>query len=541
MFEKVRLPRPKRSAFKLSYNLSTTMDIGVAQPTMIKTAIPGDTFKFGQVAKVELSPLISPFKGELWLESCAFFVSYDTLALDGETKFTEMLSHITDTQEPIASIPKWELDKTDVDEDGILNNTKVGSLWDKCGFPTNLTDIDDYVTPIAYIQRAFNQIYNEYIRDENLDEELNLTNNVLPTVCYKKDYFTSAFTSPQKGEAPTLAIQGFAQTKWSDDVLNTIIGLLSNYRSYTSTEGHIIPEGQNYRGKHSTSNEITYSSSVSGSSEHSDSQLGIKVNQELLDLLNDNSVDVSDLVTFNINDLRLLNKLQLWLERNQLVGNRTKEYLLANYGLAPSDETLQRPVFLGRLRTPVSVSSNLSSVETAVLPQGHRVGVGGSTQSVLFKTFTAKEPGVFIVVSFLRPRSSYSQGIDKEFIMNNLYDYPNPIFENLGQQPILNAELFVSGVKATDLATMGYQDNYVHLKCSHDVVTSELRANESLSSYSIHRYFEDTPTLSSEFIHVNPEDYDYLFAVENQPHCVATFSNVIKAIRPLHKFLVRTI
>lgn len=549
LFEKVKIIRPKRSVFKLNYNHHTTQCIGEVIPSMAKLLMPGDTFKFGQVATVEMQPLVAPTKGELWLESCAFFVPLDILSMGNESKFTEILKSVTDTQDPNGiPVPKWNLNLSSLDSSSKLNSTHVRTLWDYCGFPLNLpATIDNHVVPIAYLQRGYNKIYNEWIRDENYDNEVALDSNDIQTCCYKKDYFTSVFDSPQHGQAPTLPLSGNASAVWSDTLLNSLVGLIvTAVKASTSGNPHSeVPAGTKIITEGNATTKASLSSTVSSSASEVKSDLKLKLTQDVLDLLNANSIDLSNLITFNIDDLRLLNKLQKWLERVQLCGTRTKEFLLSNYGIAPSDETLQRPVFLGRLRTPISISSNQSSVETATLPQGHKSGNGVGQNAVLFKKWTCKEPGIIYVLSFVRPKATYSQGIDRQWIMHDIFDYPNPVFQDLGQQSVLNAEIYAQGTSA-DLSIAGYQENYVHFKCSKDITTGELRAGltGSLEQWVLQRKFASLPALdSTSFLHVDPKDYVYLFAYQWKDaghtipatQMVVTYNNIIKAIRPLHK------
>ena len=555
-FEKIRLKRPRRSVFRQNNSVRTTLNIGEVIPSFWRIMVPGDTFHFGQVAQVELMPMVAPTKGDLYLESCAFFVAFDSLAIENEEKFTEILSHVTDTQQAVP-IPKWDLETSKTEQDGTLKSTEINTLWDKFGFPLNLKQLDGSVTPIAYLQRAFNSIYNYYIRDENLDDERDLNDNTIPTCCYKKDLFTSAFLSPQKGIAPTLQLRGNASALWSDEVINTIVGILTTYNNMQSTtyqnggsKVNNLSKGElQFMPDNSIPNAIngvplaTKGVSIEGTiSSGVTSKAGIKVNQDLLDLLNNNTLDLSSVITFNIEELRTLNKLQKWLERLQIAGNRTKEFLLANYGVAPSNEAMDMPVFLGRLRTPVMINSVTSSVETQIsgqtIPQGTKSGQGYGTNAVRFKSWTSKEPGLILVVSYLRPKSAYSQGINRQWIVDTVYDYYNPIFANLGNQEIKNAELFASGTKAEDTGIFGFTERNQELRYVPDVVTGDLRANRSLQSWSIGRHFTELPTLDSDFIHVNPSEYDYLFAISHneQPQAVVTFYNICQAIRPLPKF-----
>lgn len=562
MFEKVKIYKPGRSAFRLSYNNRTSQNIGEVVPSMAKMLMPGDTFRFGQVATVELQPMIAPSKGDLWLESCAFFVPMDILKLDGEEKFTDILVGQTDYQKAVP-VPVWELNKTDLDSNGKLNSTHYNTLWDKFGFPLNLPPtISDEVTPCAYLQRGYNSIYNEWIRDENSDEEIPLTSNDLQTCCYKKDYFTSVFDSPQHGDAPTLPLSGSASAEWSSDLIGNLFGVIVNavkmHCISSTSQGaskNAVNAGTELEVVNNSANNTTSGLDVKlngtdSSSSQVFSKLKMKVTEDVLALLNENSINLDDLVTFNIDDLRLLNKLQKWLERTQLCGTRTKEFLLANYGIAPNDETLQRPVFLGRLRTPIQISSNISSVESGSVPQGHKTGNATGQNAVLFKKWTCKEPGIIYILSFVRPKATYQQGISREWIMRDVFDYPNPIFQDLGQQAVLNAEIYCQGTE-DDLGIAGYQENYVHFKTSNDITTGRLRINSNssgqlnLEQWSIQRKFASLPDLtSSEFLHVDPKDYAYLFAYQFEdaptntkvaPQMVVTYSNIIKAIRPLHK------
>lgn len=529
MFEKVKIYKPGRTAFKLNYQNRTTQCIGECVPSMAKLCMPGDTWKFGQVATVEMQPMIAPAKGDLWLESCAFFVPLDILALEGEEKFTDILVGQTDYQQAVP-IPKWYFDTTDVDSDGKLNETKYNTLWDKFGFPLGLpATLSDEVKPIGYLQRGYNSIYNEWIRDENSDNEVPLTSNEIQTCCYKKDYFTSVFDSPQHGDAPTLPLTGQATLEWEDVIKQA-------FKSGTTLTGII--------------GELVYNSDEIVPQTPGHQTLANSQFEDFITALKGLKVDLSDLVTFNIDDLRLLKRLQMWLERTQLCGTRTKEFLLSNYGIAPNDETLQRPVFLGRLRTPIQISSNISSVESGSTPQGHKTGNATGQNAVLFKKWICKEPGIIYVISFVRPKATYQQGIDREWIMKDIFDYPNPIFQDLGQQAVFNAEIYAQGTD-DDKGIAGYQENYVHFKTAHDINTGRLRINSAgsgelnLEQWSIQRKFASLPDLTSTaFLHVDPKDYAYLFAYQFEdaptntkvaPQMVVTYSNIIKAIRPLHK------
>lgn len=496
VYSTVPIARPRRTGFPLTHSYRTMVNIGEVFPSARPIEmVPGDTFKTAQVSTVDLMPLVSPFKGDLYLESWQFFCSYDMLEKEKDGgSFTDILLTATDPREskPIPTIT-------------VANNTKatnLGSLWDKFGLPLGIGNNVSHIPVLAYDFRAYYKIWDEWIRDENLqdtifeseddgfDPDLQLYN-----INYKKDRFTSAFTEPQKGPAISISLGTNAPV-----IINgkQVVSVPNSQPSITSTfktaDNVPIPSG---------------------------SQL---------------QVDLRNSTAVTIEDFRLLNKLQRWEERNQLCGSRAKEFYLANYGVAPNDETLNRPVLIGHTKTPIIVNSVVQNNPTADSKASTKTGNGTGILSTSFGRWTAKEFGVLITLSALRPRASYTQGIHRSFIKSTVYDFFHPMFESLGQQEIFNAEIFASN-SAEDGNIFGYTDRYNEMRAIEDITTGVLRDN--LEPWAVSRKFASLPSLSSDFIQVQASEYDYLFNFQHSqrtPQAIISATNVISAYRPISKY-----
>lgn len=523
VYSVIPLRRPKRSRFNLSHEVDTAFNIGQLVPTCRPLeVVPGDTFKLAQVASVDLMPLVRPFKGDLYFESWAFFVTNDMLMtrFPGENysfkTFTELLTAASDPKN-ITTIPSWG----NVGNSSALNTP--GKLADYLGYPVGVGNANSGLKWTKFPVWAYYLIWNEYFRDENLQNEISDGGtgffNVL-NVNYKKDRFTSAFRTEQKGNPITLGIQKSAPIR----ITHTVDGV--DHVQTVSTFTPINSGGA----------VVSYDGIVASPSLTYDAGIPYKVD-----------VDLSQASAITINDLRLANKLQLWQERNQLAGSRPKEYLLANYGIAPNDETLQRPVLIGHTKTPVIINTVMQNIETEDVTSGSgtggkasKAGNGVTTQSTYFGKWTAKEFGWILVLSALRPKANYTQGIHRSLIKNTVYDFFNPIFQNLGQQEIYNSEIFPQN-SSEDKEIFGFTDRYNEYRHIESMTTGILRSTTDggLGAWTMRRQFAELPTLNSNFITVNASEYDYLFNFESSfqtPQAIIQANNIITAIRPLSKY-----
>lgn len=523
VYTKVPIKKPGRNGFNLSHIFKGSVNIGelvpIARPV---ECVPGDTMITGNISKVELSPIITNFKGDLYFETWQFFVSNDMLydsSVDSG-KFTDILASL---QNPQNILPLPILNSS-------TNATRNYLTYIYGASNSNLLN-SSYINAIAYPRRAYNKIINEFFRDENLENEYPLNSGVggpFYHLNYKKDRYTSAFTTTQKGNPIrfNMGVQNIT-VKAIDSILerttNSYPPLMGDDRGTTNpvlnplfVSAAQMTEAQkdafNYNFMHTIANSLQTDPTGTG---------------------------------ITINDLRLYNKLQKWQERNQLCGSRMKEYLLSNYGVTPNDETLQRPVLIGHTKVPVVVSefaANIqqtnASTETYQNYQGSRGAVANADSAFKYGKWFCKEFGWIITLGALRPKAVYTGGIHKSLIKDNIVDFFNPIFQHLGQQPIKKAELLLTNVKSDNESIFGFQDIYNEMRHLEDFIAPDL-LNSGYQTKNIFRTFGSSqPTLSRSFIEVKPTDYDYLFAVKSTqaPQALFESTNIIKAIRPLSKY-----
>ena len=193
-------------------------------------------------------------------------------------------------------------------------------MWDYIGFPINVDPAGAY--PLDFPRRAYNLIFNEYYRDENLQADVLLTNEEILQRNWEKDYFTSALTDQQRGVAPALPISGFTSAHWPDASFSVTLGTI--YPAISATPGDTV---------------LRMSNNGNGTTR-----------DNFKAFLNSNTVDLSTASTFDIADLRLAFQIQKFMERNARSGVRYTEFLKAHYGVSPRDDRLQRPSTLEVLK-----------------------------------------------------------------------------------------------------------------------------------------------------------------------------------------------
>ena len=472
VFSEVGGLHPRRSVFDLSYEKKLTCDMAQLIPVMCDEVVPGDVFKIGNQAVVRFQPLVAPILHEINMYVHYFFVPYRILWDDWE----DFISGGVDGQfsDPI---PEWEP----------TINTE-GSLWDFFGFPVGVDPDGAY--PLDFPRRAYNFVYNEYYRDENLQTEVALTNETILNRGWEKDYFTSALPWQQRGTAPALPISGTTSAVWTGG----------------------------------------------GSGVPTNIQFGL-LNHNIFDAdslvaINKNTVDLSTASTFDIADLRLAFQIQKWMERNARAGVRYTEFLRAHFGVSPRDERLQRPEYIGGSKAPCIISEVLQTSSTdATTPQGNLAGHGITVSDAYCGKYHAQEFGLIIGIMSIMPRSAYSQGIDKQWLRKTKYDFYFPEFANLSEQAILNAEICATGTLSHNQDIFGYQGRYDEMRTKNSQIVSGMRT--TFDYWHLGRQFNtgSPPVLNEDFIKCVPRKD--IFAVPSEPGLIVNFANIIKAFRPL--------
>ena len=491
VYQNVGALMPGRSAFDLSYTKTLTCDMGQLIPIMCDEVVPGDVFHIGNQSVVRFQPLVAPILHEINQYVHYFFVPYRLLWDDWE----EFISRgVSGDETPV--LPTWS---------PALGDTAVGKLWDYLGFPTSARPTG--ALPLTFPRDAYNLVFNEYYRDENLQTEVANTNNDILFRNWEKDYFTSALLEQQRGTAPALPISGTSHAVFTN---------ATNFGS-AITGGYIIGSDYITPGL----NRLLTSNSVAANN--------------ITGYLNNNNVDLSQASTFDISDLRLAFQIQKWMERNNRAGVRYTEFLRAHFGVSPTDDRLQRPEYIGGSKSPIIVSEVLqTSSSDGTSPQGNLAGHGIGVSSNFCGKYHAKEYGLIIGIMSIMPKTMYQQGINRQWLKETCYDFFFPEFVNLSEQAILNAEICVKDNDAThNEGLFGYQGRYDELRTKQNQVCGLMRTD--FDFWHLGRIFDPAspPSLNESFIQCNPTTTKRVFASETTPGLIVSFANLIKAFRPL--------
>ncbi len=492
LFNRVDQPRVNRSVFNLSHEHSTTFDMGQLIPSLILEAVPGDIFTLQSELLIRLQPLVSPAFSEINATIHNFFVPYRILDDEWEDFITKGL-----TGENSYILPRWE-----------NADTSVRSLWDYMGFPLGVRPTGSL--PLDYVRRAYNAVYNEYYRDENLQEELPEDNQQIQTRAWEKDYFTSSFTSPQRGTSPALPISGTTFADFNDSLHDGQADMLG---AKSIDFGHIT------------------------------GQTGFKVGMRsgdaashglLKQTLNKNVVDFSNATTFDLEDFRWTAVIQQTMERAMRGGIRYTEWLRSMYGVSPRDERLNRPEYIGGSKTPVIISEVLQTSETTTdSPQGNLSGHGISYSNGRNGRYRVTEFGIIIGIVSILPRALYHQGINRQWLRKTPYDFFNPLFVNLGEQEIKQVELYASTDESENDKIFGFQGMYNELRYMPSHVTANLRPGQDLEHYTLVRDFNSAPGLNEAFIKCQPSKRIFAVQTNQDPSFIVRMRHLVSAVRPL--------
>lgn len=488
VFQRVAAARPGRSVFNLSYEKKFTCDMGQLIPTMCDEVVPGDVFKMGNEVVIRFQPMIAPMLHEVNAYIHYFFVPYRLMWDEWE----DFISGGVDG-EYSATLPTWQVTGADGDN-------AIGSLWDYFGFPTGVVPAGAY--PLDFPRIAYNFVFNEYYRDETLVDEVDLGNEKVLRRAWEKDYFTSALPWQQRGTAPALPVSG---------TTSAVFPAFSVFDGIPSSPAAVQAENA------TTPDNRVYVNGANGAA-------------NVFGMLNSNTVDLSTATTFNVADLRLAFQIQKWMERNARSGARYTEFLAAHFGVSPRDERLQRPEYIGGMKSPVVVSEVLQTSSTdATTPQGNLAGHGITVDRRNIGTYRAKEYGLIIGIMSVMPRSAYQQGIDRQWLRRTKYDFFFPEFANLSEQAIEQVEIYASNTDTENVGIFGYQGRYDEMRVKRNMVAGYMR--DTLDYWHLGRQFATAPALNEDFVTCNPSKR--IFAVQDEPGLIVNVANVIKAVRPM--------
>jgi hypothetical protein len=518
VFQNVGGLKPGKSVFDLTYKKKFDGDMGQLIPVMCDEVVPGDVFEIANNILIRFNPLVAPLMHEINVYTHYYFVPNRIIDENWEEFITQGVEGPQGPTQNDVTLPRW-----------IPTKNGIHSLWDYLGFPIDIDPVGAY--PVDHPRRAYNLIYNEYYRDQNLIDEVDLTNEDILIRAWEKDYFTSALPWQQRGVAPALPVDITGINEHA--ILSAII---DGNASWPSRSGNI--DYQAY-----TQGALGYSITETSNkpvSTGSDQGARNKLVDNYISHLNSNTIDASITgtanvgkpiaTTFNVSDLRMAFQIQKWMERNARAGVRYTEFLQAHYGVSPKDERLQRPEYIGGTRSPVVVSEVLQTSSTdGTSPQGNLAGHGIVYDGNKVGKYRVEEFGWIIGILSVMPRTQYQQGINRQFLRNTYFDYYSPEFANLSEQPIYTAELYATDVEQDNLDIFGYQGRYNEMRYKENQTCGLLRTD--LNFWHLGRKFENKPELNQSFIECKPRK-DYL-AVPSEPAMIFDYTNIIRAIRPM--------
>ncbi|WGL31320.1 major capsid protein [Dipodfec virus UOA04_Rod_907] len=514
-----------RSRFVRQHDLKTTFNAGKIIPIRTIEVLPGDTIKINMAGVIRMQTPIKPVMDNAWCDIMWFFVPNRLVWEHWQNFMGE------NTEGPWTSPTEYTIPQLTAPTGGWQKNT----IADYLGIPTKVGGI----SVNALYTRAYVQIVNDWFRDENLQNFCYLnkgdadvqgsngdnyvTDPVLggmPVNCAKPhDYFTSALPQPQKGPDVLLPLGTQAP------VIDT--GLLKFYEN-------------NGNGKEleicATQNISAGSRGAAGIFNGGEAQLGqfngLRYESGL-------SVDLQEATAATINQLRMAWQLQKMFEKDARGGTRYIEIIKNHFGVTASDARLQRAEYLGGHRIPIQMTQVLQTSATDdTSPQGNTAAFSYTQDAHSYFTKSFEEHGIIFGLAMVRTMHTYQQGLNKKFSRKNREDYYDPVFANLGEQPILNKEIYAQGTSA-DEEVFGYQEAWAEYRYEPNQVTGEFRSNVApnggLSIWHYADYYTSLPTLGEDFIKETTANIDRTLTVQSSvaDQFIANFSFREIDVRPM--------
>jgi len=532
MASTIYTPKPSKNKFDLSREVKMSGNMGNLYPCFIQDVIPGDAFRVNTQQMVRFSPLLAPMMHNVDFKVDYFFVPYRLV-------WDEWKDFITGGEDgnDLPSYPRFYATQAATS----AYFTK-GSLADYMGIPP-VADGQNYIegawkdVPTGAVEaisllpfRAYQLIWHEYFRDQNVGDEYEQHTSsgiesdftdlneqlTLRKSNWEKDYFTSALPFLQRGGEVTLPLGDTAPLLFGDYDGNALLNPETTVHNPNTDLSENNQSGLAYNSSGILMNDGGGARQINVSQTH--------------------VVDLSSATGATINELRKASALQQWLELMARAGSRYREQIHAIFGERIADYTVQVPQYLGGGKTPIMVSEVLSTYAndgSNDRPVGDMSGHALALGSGLGFTQSFDEHGIILGVCRVIPKSSYNQGLSKFWQKFDKFDHYFPQFANIGEQPIYNKELYVSGDMADteDNAIFGYQQRYAEYKYSFNRIAGDFR--DTLKHWELSRRFNGHSLLNQSFIECTPDTRIFAIEDENEDKVWISLYHNVDALRPM--------
>ncbi len=493
-----------RSVFNRSCGVKTTFDSGFLVPIFVDEALPGDTMSLSVATFARMATLLHPVMDNQYLD-LFFFAVPNRIIWDNWEKFNG-------EQEDPGDSTDFLIPTVSTSSPGFGAN----SIYDYMGIPPDAHPL----TISSLWLRAYNLIWNEWFRDENLQDSVlvpkgngpdSVSSFVLLRRGKRHDYFTSSLPFPQKGASVLLPLGTTAPVVAAGDTIPSFDTVTD------ATARNILTTN--------AADPLRTSPNPVGASPFR------WVDPKL-------EADLTSATAATINQIREAFQIQRLFERDARGGTRYTEIIRSHFGVVSPDARLQRPEYLGGGSAPIMINPVADTAALAPKKVGQLAAYGtiASQSRGFMKSFT--EHCVIIGLACIRADLNYQQGINRMWSRSTRFDFYWPAFSHLGEQAVLSKEIFADGT-ASDDDVFGYQERYAEYRYKPSMITGEMRSSfpQSLDTWHLAQDFAVRPLLNDTFIEENPP-VDRIIAVVTEPHWLFDAWFQYRCVRPMPTYSV---